>query len=415
MMRNFRFFLILGLISIAFLQACNEKPTDISMNLLNETVEVKAITNSDTTMILRDSVYRPMYPLLNTSAILVGKSNGVTASALIRFGNIPDSLSYLKSTDIESVTLALYPLRYAYGDTNSGNFGFKIYKVNRRWTSDTTSYDSLFVTPKNYFDNLPIASYSGKMSLKDTMNPIKIELSKDLIVDWFRTVEVKDVNGNKIKDSVLINWGIAIVPDDNSSVIYSYHAQGDPNFSTLSSLIRVNYKNKNSIIDSCIMSSAMDVAYMSSTKPDGEIVLQNGVNWWTKLFIDIRAIPKLSGIHKAQLELFLDSSKSYSGNNGLDSLIQLYLFYNDDYKSPAFQWTGYRVTGTNKYIVPSITSAIQNWNLGVGFGEIVILPVNQQNLSREVDRLVFYGINNPDKSKRPQLKIFYSLNPNKKL
>ncbi len=40
------------------------------------------------------------------------------------------------------------------------------------------------------------------------------------------------------------------------------------------------------------------------------------------------------------------------------------------------------------------------------------MPHSIYNQALELDKLVFYGINETDTNKRPSLKVIYSLNPN---
>jgi hypothetical protein len=66
-------------------------------------------------------------------------------------------------------------------------------------------------------------------------------------------------------------------------------------------------------------------------------------------------------------------------------------------------------SNSNVYTANSITSAVQLWNRGKGKG---ILRVNGYNFSdqyQKLDRWVFYGINEPDSTKRPRVKIYYNV------
>ena len=67
--------------------------------------------------------------------------------------------------------------------------------------------------------------------------------------------------------------------------------------------------------------------------------------------------------------------------------------------------------GNGKYRFNSITSSVQLWNKGNGRGSIVVMPHNTLNQAKELDKLVFFGLNAVDSTKRPTLRVIYSLNP----
>ncbi len=392
---------------IVLLNSCNDKPTGIGAELLPSNAEIKTITTTDTMLITGNVVYAGKIETHNRGVFLVGKYLDNNAAPILRYAFVPDSLSYLTKDDIDSVILTLYPERYAIGDTNNGYFGFDIYKVNRRWSLDTTNWDSLFVSPKNYFDDTPIASYEGRIKLSDTLDPVSINLPAELIVDWFKTVSVLDSTGTNLKDSVIPHWGIALVPKANTNIVYSFGSQGSA--TNKYSVIRVKYRGKIAKDTICYLYSGIDKGFLKQNiVNDGNIVIQNGANLWSKLQFDISMIPKNAGIHKAQLDLYLDSANSYHGNFPLDTVIQGLLFKDYDLKSIQYDYSAVKDPTSNLYRFPSITSAIQKWNQTTGKGEIIITPYSMVNLSYQLDKLTFYGPNYPDISKRPVLKIIYS-------
>lgn len=396
--------------AIFLLHSCNDKPSDLAVNLLPDTVSVKTISSLDTLLITGKTVYMPKLPIFNSGSVFIGKFEDITAVTLLNFAFLPDTLGNLTIEDLKSAKLTLYPDRYAFGDTLSGNYGFDIYRVNRRWTPDSTTYDSLMISPANYFDPIKIGTYDGRINLKDTIDPINIELPYDMIIDWLKTEMVLDTAKNTMVPKRIPNWGLAFIPKDNSTVINRFEASAPAK--ALASKITIEYLNRT--LDSTVLLnliSGVDVTFLSTSVPDtSEIVVQNGLNYWTKLDFDMSMIPRFSGIHKAQLEFTLDPSRSRHGNVPLDSIISLALFEND-LKSSFFDYTGGRLSGTNTYQFPSITSVSQYMNKYGGKFSLVLHPNSIVNQSRELERLTFFGFNHPDTTKRPMLKIIYSLNP----
>ena len=406
-MKNIFFKITLVCICILVICSCNDKPGDMAINLLPDTVKVKSISTYDTVLITGATVYRSKFPLFNLGTVFIGKANGISAVTLLNFAYIPDTLGTLTEDKIESVKLNIYPQRYAMGDSLKGILEFDIYKVVRRWNPDTTNYDSLVVAPADYFGE-KLTPYSGRITLQDTINPIVMELPKKLILDWLKTELVKDSTGAMVPKRI-VNWGIAFVPTQNSTVINTFSS--NTSTGVTSSKIFVNYRDSKDSLNVLELVSGVDVSYLDVPKPDtNDIVIQDGANYWTEVFFDLSMIPKYAGIHKSQFEMYLKPSKCYQGNMPLDSVLEGD-YYSTSTGTATFQYLAYRDSNTDKYVYPSFTSAIQYWNRTTGKGSIVLMPHSTANQARELERLVFYGLNAPEKDKRPVLRVIYSVNP----
>lgn len=396
--------------TLFFLAACNDKPSDMAINLLPDTVSIRTLSSVDTLIITGKTVFTPKLPIFNTGSVFIGKFEDVSAITLLNFAFLPDTLGNLNAEDIESVELTLYPQRYAYGDTLNGNYGFDIYRVTRRWTPDSTNYDSVMVSPANYYEPNKIASYDGRITLADTMANIKLSLPPEIIIEWLKTELALDTVTNTMLPKRIPNWGLAFIPKENSTVINRFEASA-PN-KAVSSTILVKYKDvaKDSIRNLNLV-SGVDVTFLKTSIPDtNDVVLQNGLNYWTRFDFDLSSIPRFSGIHKAQFELTLDRTRSRHGNVPLDSIIDLAYFEND-LKSSFFNYTGAKSADSDVYVFPSITSISQYMNKYGGKFSLVLMPNSIVNQSQELERLTFFGNDDPVISKRPTLKIIYSLNP----
>lgn len=389
--------------------SCNDKPSDLAVNLLPDTVKIETISTFDTVLITGKQVYMPKYPIFNTGAVFIGRHDDLIASTLLNFAWLPDTLGNLKEDQIESVVMNMFPERYAYGDTIGGSFGFDIYQVTKAWRPDSTTYDSLFVSPANYFGE-KITSWDGKIELKDTIDKIQINLPAKLIIEWLKTEMKLDSATNTMKPKRIPNWGLAFIPKENSNVVHRFIGSA-PN-QMISTSIIVTYKNTGQDTVSYLnLLSGVDVTYLKTSNVDtNSIVVQNGLNYWTKIDFDLTMIPKFSGIHKAQFELTLDPSKSRNGNVPLDSVLEMGYFI-DNQRVNGFTYYGARESGSNKYIFSSITSIVQYHNKYGKTFTLELMPNSIFNQARELERLTFYGLNATEVEKRPQLKVIYSLNP----
>ncbi len=382
-----------------FLSSCNEDPTSLGYSLVKDTVELVAVNTDDYKMIANENTY--FFPLnfINPGFSLIGRTSDTKSGVLMRFGNIPDSLGYLTESDIVSSEITLTPHRYALGDTATSNsLSFGIHEVNKSWVLETP-VDEFFAG--SLYESSPFASFSGSLARKDTMDKITLAFKKSLAVDWFKK------QAGKI-DTV---WGIALVPDAASTIINQFYGSGGGK--TNEPILTVIYNDKNNKLDTLILRSSLEKNFSQGPKPaDDRLVVQGALSYRTRLDFDISFIPKFAGIHKAELQLTLDTTQSFSGNFPLDTILRLDYFNNfaDELagNKPIFYYAGRREPGSNKFIVPSVTSALTYWNRRNGQGTFTVGFENALGQYR-LNKLSFYKSDNPDPNKRPKLIVIYSV------
>jgi hypothetical protein len=198
---------------------CNDKPTDLGYSIVCDTVAVKTLSSKNTAII--KSLYSYPYhdTLFHFGTILVGSYKNYKAFSFLRFKDIPDTLDYLTESGIVSAKLTLYPNRYTFGDSLHNRLAFNIFKVIRLWTNHVSNDSVSSPTGlSNYVDTTKIlGSYSGIISLIGETPYIEVDIDKSLMVEWFKMQ----------KDTTLRQqiWGIALLPDANSSVIRQFFTQ----------------------------------------------------------------------------------------------------------------------------------------------------------------------------------------------
>lgn len=386
------------LLSIVLLYSCNEKPTDIAYELISDTVSINIISHSDTNLIygIERKVNSPC--AFNTGNFFVGKAKGIDAISVIRFGYLPDSVSYLKESDIESVTLYLFPSRYAMGDTINPSFGFQIKKVENYWSASAT-FDSLTIPGMISYQ---VGSFEGKIDLLDTMKSIEINLDKKIIADWL--VRRTDTN------AYVVNWGIALIPTNNTNVIHSFNGQGIG--SVLMPGLKIIFNNKENNKDTINLDAAINSSFIKypDYKDDGKIVFQGGLDVRTNLLFDLSMIPPFSGISKMDMQLTIDKENTVLGNLKQVEVFRID-FVNDTAKGLLGNYFYYMEasdTNLTKFYCPSLTSAAEMWNRRDGKGKLQVRGSDVESLYRRLDRYVFYGINDPDTNKRPKVRVIYT-------
>ncbi|MBI5325793.1 MAG: hypothetical protein HZB41_11080 [Ignavibacteriae bacterium] len=314
----------------------------------------------------------------------------------------------ISENDIDSVTLTLPLLRYAFGDsTNKYGLSFKVYEIQKYW-SNKTNWDTLFPSGSQqteYFDySKVLGTFNDSIGQYKDMIPISLQLDKQLIAKWFKLA-----SDTSKSDTI---WGIALVPDNNSVVVRSLSSQ------TLTDLrvhpyLRITYKSKPDSVDTLVLTSAIDASVTNSNKPDeNTLTIQGGISSRFKLSFNVDSIPDEAAIHVAQLDLHFNKSASKYGNYNLDSTITARLYSDSTYSTYFDEYFGANDNlDRNVFRFPKITSAVQYWVTHGKKGELVFSSEGLNNEYREFDKLVFYGINDPDSTKRPALRIIYSTRP----
>lgn len=384
-----------------YIIGCNDQPSDIGVNLLPDTVQLKSISTYDTLLIPLSKVYKDYDSIMNTGAFFIGKAKNITALTLTTYAGIPDTLGWLTEDRIQSVQMTLQFRRYALGDTVNNNLSFDIVKVDK-FASPKVNYDSIYVSPADYLGD-KIAEYSKIVNLKDTIDPVIIDLPKSLATEWLKTKKVYDSTAKDSVDKKISSWGLALIPKEENKAIYSFHIATLTN--KIESLIEVKYLNRNDSLVTIKFVIVGGRTLFDYPKDFGDdLVVWNGILEKSELTFDLSMLPKFSGIHKVYLELFLKPTKSFNGNNSLDSIVECIHYVNDH----NIGTTSGSKTSDNKYTFVNVKEGIQSSNNRDGISKLAIIPNGVVNMYYELDKLVFHGIKDPDISKRPVLKVIYS-------
>jgi hypothetical protein len=260
----------------------------------------------------------------------------------------------------------------------------------------------------DFFDTKSLGSYNTSIKLSDVMNPIKVDINKDLMIDWFKL--------SALKDTTKINWGIALVPNDNSNVIHQFSAQaiGESNPHTE---LYVIYRSKTGKVDTINLFTAIDASVVCSKRSytGTDMVTQGSVNVQNKLTFDFSSIPPESAILSAQLELTLNESKVKKGNYLIDSLVAGGVFFTSNIDTmPKYQFYFEKQFPKkindkyySPYLTPKLNQIVEEIIRNGGKGDIVIYPAGW-SMVRKIDQMAFYGPNDPNPDLRPKLRIIYS-------
>jgi hypothetical protein len=384
-------------ITMSILFGCNEQSPVAGGILIDDSTYV-TVLSSDSVPFLKTATgfnTKPSASYLNS--LFIGSSKGFQASILARFGNIPDSLA---GAEIVSATLKLQPERYVFGDSVANRLAFSVYSVNKLWAPDAT-IDTL--SQNGFIDAKSIANYDGIIPLKDTMSSISIDIDKSFISQWFTT------KSNTKSDSLI--YGVALIPTMNSTVIRAFarNTISSPEKSPV--LLQVLYKKSGSqTIDSVLLISAYDGCFVKSPlQNDGSIVLDCASGQVSELGFNLSAVPKNVSVHGAVLTLQVNASQCITGNRPKDTVITAN-FVDSSTANILREYYAVSSSSSTEYTFSVLNSVIEGILRRGTNGILKILPYVDRDRNR-VDRLVFYGPNDPDPTKRPKLKIVYSNRP----
>ena len=400
-MSKLRYILLLSVLILisVFFQSCNEQPTGLGYFLLNDTISIKSACSDDTPLIVSTESIEDPTVIFNSSCVYIGRTDSLKAIAMVRFQYIPDSLTYLTTDKISECYMELYPNEYAIGDTIGNNLSFNVYRVKKYWTAKTVC-DSLFDETGNsdYFDVVSQGSYSKPIPYGDTVGPIRIDLNKQMLLDWFVMA----------RDSV-INWGIAMISDENTNVIRQFSAQAITE-DLKGAELTMYYTNDKGERDTLKLTAGIEASVVCIKQPATDnMVIQGGIINKGKMALDLSEIPAEAGILSAELELTINQGLVKKGNMPLDSLLRLSLYYDDNYDSTQKKiLVGYRESGTDVFKFPNLVEIVEGFlRNNNGKGNIYFEPEGWSIVQR-LDRMPFYGINEENVALRPKLRIIYS-------
>jgi len=389
--RNLLWTKALAMTIILILNSCNNAPTEIGTEFLQDSISISSILISDSVITDVKSYYYSSPQERNTGALLVGINNDFKAFGMIRF-NIPVGRTDIKVEDIVECNINFIFNNYYIGENKI--LSFKIREVISDWDIET-NIDN--VMNESLFENDYIAKWTGNIEDDST---ISIPFPAELVVEWFEKIK----EGIDIQDTI---WGIAIVPDENTDLIASFKTLSGLNTGTF---IDIKYKKDTTeTIDSLKIYSAEEVSFIKSNKniDTNTIILQGGARIHTKFTIDISNIDKLAAINNADITLFLDPDIEC---NPPDTLFLNYFGDNTEriYNS-IFTIIGQYDANAKCYIFKKQLAHFLNHIIRYknGIADVVLTYKSADRENNKIEKLNFlYDIN--DKHKYIKLKIFYS-------
>lgn len=390
-MRNKIFGFLVVLINVLLLISCNDTPTDIGSDLLNQDeVQVLKFNSSVDSMYQYSKSFKTNVSLTSADWILLGKAENVTSHIMLKFVFAsPDTLQKDIVENKINVLDSWVELNkvYTFGNQNA-QFDYEAHKVNQEWTSLAFNADS-FAT-LNY-------DPSDLSSLHNIQNDstYSFHLSPSLVSEWL--LSNADTN-------LAVNNGLLISPKSNTNKIlgftaYNINATNDPR-------LKVVIEKPGVYQDTLTGYVASDLSVVIGDIPDvgaENIVVQSSLVAESKIFFDMKSFPTNSTINSATLTLTLDSLYTKTGSNFVNS-VRVYLL-KDSTAGTIYTNYVYTLPRVGNTFTGSITNIIRALNNGIDNQGLLIKAGNELS---GVDIFAIKGSNAADKLLRPKIEIVYS-------
>lgn len=373
---------------ILLLSGCENDPKDLGLNYIPsiDTTGVKYLDSQADTMNIRETGYRKNINTYLSENLLIGNYNNYQSKSLLRFYNIT------KDYDSSKVISAILKLRYGnyYFKDKSGNTSFNIYKVLRKLNYASITIDSVSssdfgtVSQGNFNGTVPDSSY------------ISIPMDNNLIKSWLEYAADTSLSEK--------NYGLALVPNASSTTIKGFYLINN-NVDYIPSIEVILTKNGNT---DTITLNTSDGLYLTdapvSVIPTDRIFLQNGIAFRNRLNFDLSKLPSNVIINNATLLFTLDNSSSFISANTDKRIIIGMMTDTVNNKDTIFAEAFLRDTIT--YSV-SLNAVFQRWNSGI----MLNLGLSMKNYFelQNLDNFAIYNQFADDVSKRPRIKITYTL------
>lgn len=384
-----RFHTIISALSFALLllvAGCAEDPNPVGIGLLPG----DDFLHLDTTAVTATrSFSQPAIPATSVSRrVLVGATNGIECWGILRFSFLPDSIRYMP---IVSAQLNLRT-DYHFGDSLAP-FSLAVHQILQNWGSDSLTIDSL-KAPGFYSTTV---SGSGNFGSVGDTATITIPIDTTMIRSW-----------GTISDTTISNFGVVLRPT-NSRVVKGFisFASADP---SLRPQLLLRFLETNGKIDTLLVSLGIHRFVTTGLNPtwpsdSSHIYVMNGAAYRGYVEFDVGNLPPHAAVHKATLELTLDSRQSQFNIFTSDSAYAI--FIGDDGTPLTYinvVGEPVQIGSARIYRFP-VGSFVQRWIRGALQRRIAITGYTELST---LDLFSFYGAI-ADRALKPKLTIVYSL------
>ncbi|MGE5795950.1 MAG: hypothetical protein ACM34N_04160, partial [Ignavibacteria bacterium] len=294
MTKRFALIIIISIYMI-ILSGCGDDPASIGTDILKDDliniIEKDSFADSLTQS---SSYYKRVLPLGESSTLLIGKNSNVESSILIKFFlSMPDSLE----TDLLNGNINVLSAKvlltqvYSFGDSTA-SFDFSVHSTTSNWSQSSFTSDSL-----SFLNYDPLDVSSNRHYLND--DSLEFDLDNQLVLNWLKAQADTNIPADN---------GIYLKPSENAQKITGFL---DP------PLLTINIE-KSGVYDTTLrFITYAEVSAVVGSVPSANsenIVIQNSVEFESKLWFDLSSLPKVAKINYAEVTLILDTTETITGS-----------------------------------------------------------------------------------------------------
>lgn len=379
----------ISLTLVILLISCNDSPTDLGKDFVNLDGVAIEIFSSDSVAQSSDIIQKTL-ALGSSTRLLLGKSDNLKASTLMQFyfsldTTVKGQISRNEITVLDSWVNLIK--EYRYGDS-AATFDYSVHKINNEWNSATFTADSL---PLLQFDANDVSSQRG--TTNDTTYSFHLDQSVPLF--WLQ---------NYVTDSINYNYGIYLVPTDNSEKVLGF--SGYSSSSSDEPILNVVIKNTENEIDTIFGYIILDVSVVTGQKAsvgDENIPVQSSLATEGYLYFDLNSLPDHYAPNDARLTLTVDTLLTKLGTVYSNRVVA---FLVADSTKDSVNANYYAILDRDGgTFTGSIISLVRGWKSGLSNQGIIIKSYNEYY---GAELFVIKGSNATNVADRPKLKILYS-------
>ncbi len=326
-------------------------------------------------------------PFLNIGAV---QNPNISAKSLIKFK------TYTDTTQIDSASLTLYIHKF-YGQ-NNGIFSCSIYEVAKQWDDDSLcvqNYESGF--QGEYIKDFTV-------SLNDTIKSLSVSLPSALIQSWLDSTTAEN------------NYGLLFVPNNTQFITEFYSSKADSNQPALEIFTTTEPDTAGNVYPSQIVAPTDDIFI-----PEGEfeptsdhLFISNGLSLRVLMYFDVSEIPEQATINKAFLTVYSDTLSAFPDNQETFT-VSIFHTLNQNWTLPDVQIDSVTYSSIpikSDSASADLTSSVQNWTSNMIKNNGLLLMGRNEYMNLDYRKLYSSAA---DTSKKPSLKIFYSIPPEENL
>ncbi len=387
-----KFLIVIALFFSVLFYSCSDAPTEIGADLMppGDNLQLVSWNSAENPIPITSSYYVDTVSMNYASSVLLGEVTGdVKSHLLLKFliyDQLPDSIKDALSSDSLVINDAWIssPVIYRYGD--GSELQFSAHRITDKWSALDFTIDSL--------NALSYDETNEYVSQEVTDSTFEFHVQPAAVFDWLLS-EVSDSTDN---------YGIYLRPEGGNLVL------GFPALTVTLTNTRMKFtcvvEKPESFTDTLVFYTSADVHVVERDIPEenDKIILSAGKITRGKVRFDLSPLPDRIIVNRAIMRVFIDEAETSQGSNPSDTL---YFTMIEDSTGTVYENSPSVLgTGDSSRISANITEMVQKWINRPETNYGVRLKLSDEKTS--VNKLVFYGGNYSDTTKRPYLELVYT-------